>query len=70
MVLGVLENMGAEYELKHSVLADAQKSTDYTQIVQNLKNVKNMERNAPVLNPPDDYILKKHMGLVVLGDEL
>lgn len=40
MVLGVLENMGAEYELKHSVLAEAQKSTDYTQIVQRLKDVK------------------------------
>ena len=70
MVLGVLENMGAEYELKHSVLAEAQKSTDYTQIVQRLKDVKSMERNAPFLNPPDDYILKEYTGLVVLGDEI
>ena len=64
------ENMGAEYELKHSVLAEAQKSTDYTQIVQRLKDVKSMERNAPFLNPPDDYILKEYTGLVVLGDEI
>ena len=70
MVLGVLENMGAEYELKHSVLAEAQKSTDYTQIVQRLKDVKSMERNAPFLKPPDDYILKEYTGLVVLGDEI
>ena len=63
MVLGVLENMGAEYELKHSVLAEAQ-------IVQRLKDVKSMERNAPFLNPPDDYILKEYTGLVVLGDEI
>ena len=69
MVLGVLENMGAEYELKHSVLAEAQKSTDYTQIVQRLKDVKSMERNAPFLKPPDDYILKEYTGVVVLGDE-
>lgn len=64
------KNMGAEYELKHSVLAEAQKSTDYTQIVQRLKDVKSMERNAPFLNPPDDYILKEYTGLVVLGDEI
>ena len=69
MVLGVLENMGAEYELKHSALAEAQKSTDYTQIVQRLKDVKSMERNVPFLNPPDNYILKEYTGLVVLGDE-
>lgn len=70
MVLGVLENMGAEHELKHSVLAEAQKSTDYSEIVQRLKNVKTIERNAPVLNPPDDYVLGRHTGLVVLGEEL
>lgn len=70
MVIGVLENMGAERVLKHSILADAQKSTDYSEIVQKLREVKTIERNAPILNPPDDFVLGKNMGIVVLGEEL
>lgn len=70
MVIGVLENMGAERKLKHSLLAEAQKSTNYGEIVQRLKEVKHVERNAPVLNPPDDYVLGKNTGLIVLAEEI
>lgn len=70
MVLGVLENMGAERELKHSILAEAQKSTNYGEIVKKLKSVKEIERNAPFLNPPDDFVLGKNMGIIVLGEEI
>lgn len=70
MVIGILENMGAERALKHAILAEAQKSTDYSEIVQKLKNVKYMRRNTPVLNPPDDYVIGKNTGIIVLGEEL
>lgn len=70
MVIGILENMGAERALKHAILAEAQKSTDYSAIVQNLKGVKSMKRNHPVLNPPDDYMIKKNAGIIVLGEEI
>ena len=70
MVIGVLENMGAERALKRAILAEAQKSTNYDEIVQNLRGVKQIRRNTPVLNPSDDYIMGRNTGIIVLGDEV
>lgn len=70
LLLGVLENMGVEKELKHQILSEAQKSTNYGEIIQNLKSVKNMETNRPHLNPGDDYVIGKNMGAIILGNEI
>lgn len=70
MVIGILENMGAERALKHAILAEAQKSTDYNAIVSKLKAVKTMKRNSPILNPPDDYVIRKNTGMIILGEEI
>jgi voltage-gated potassium channel len=68
LTLGVLENMGAEKTIKHSILADAMKSSNYGEIIQRLKTVKDAERNHPLLNPPDDYILGINTGVIVLAE--
>ncbi len=70
LLLGVLENMGVERELKHQILSEAQKSTNYGEIIQRIKSVKSMETNCPHLNPGDDYVLDKNMGAIILGDEV
>ena len=70
LLLGLLENMGVEKELKHQILSEAQKSTNYGEIIQRLKSVKNMETNHPYLNPNDDYLLEKNMGAIILGNEI
>lgn len=69
LMLGILQNMGLESEIKHQILSDAQKSDNYGEIIKNLKTVKNMETNLPLLNPSDDLILTKNMGAIILGDE-
>ena len=69
LVLGVLENMGVEKEIKHQILSEAQKSTNYGEIIQKLKNVKSMETNCPKLNPSDDYIITRNTGAIILGEE-
>ena len=68
--LGVLENMGAEKTIKHSILSDAMKSSNYGEIIQKLKTVKDAELNHPLLNPPDDYVLGRNMGVIVLAEEI
>lgn len=70
LLLGVLENMGVEKELKHQILSEAQKSTNYGEIIQKLKSVKTMETNCPHLNPADDMKLEKNMGAIILGNEV
>ena len=68
LALGTLENMGAEKTIKHSILADAMKSSNYGEIIQKLKTVKDAERNHPLLNPPDDYALGINTGVIVLAE--
>ncbi len=70
LTLGVLENMGAEKTIKHAILADAMKSSNYGEIIQKLKTVRDAERNHPFLNPPDDYVLGMNMGVIVLTEEI
>ncbi len=70
LAIGVLENMGAEKTIKRSILSDAMKSPNYGEIIQKLKTVKETERNHPLLNPPDDYVLGANMGLIVLAEEI
>ena len=70
LMLGVLENMGVEKELKHQILSEAQKSTNSGEIIQRLKSVKTLETNCPHLNPADDLILEKSMGAIILGNEI
>ena len=70
LLLGLLENMGVEKELKHQILSEAQKSTNYGEIIQRLKSVKTMETNSPHLNPPDDTVLAGNMGAIILGKEI
>lgn len=70
LLLGLLENMGVEKELKHSVLSEAQKSTNYGEIIKRLKDVKKLETNAPRLNPGDDYLIPGNAGAIILGEEV
>ena len=70
LAIGVLENMGAEKTIKHAILADAMKSSNYGEIIQKLKTVKDAERNHPLLNPPDDFVLGMNMGAIVLTEEV
>ena len=70
LTLGVLENMGAEKSIKHSILSEAMKSSNYGEVIQRLKTVKDAELNHPLLNPPDDYALGSNMGVIVLAEEL
>ncbi|MBQ0000879.1 MAG: NAD-binding protein [Clostridiales bacterium] len=70
MVLGVLENMGAEKSLKQSIIREAQKSASYGEVISRLKEVKGLEMNLPRLNPKDDFVLGKDMGFIILGQEV
>ncbi len=70
LLLGVLKNMGVEKELKHKILSEAQKSTNYGEIIKKLKDVKTLETNEPSLNPEDGLILENSMGAIILGEEL
>ncbi|MFC1744550.1 potassium channel family protein [Candidatus Riflebacteria bacterium] len=66
ILLGLLENSGNRYKMKNDALREAQMSPDITLIVNNLKNVKEMEFNNPNLAPDETYLIPKHSLAILL----
>ena len=67
LLLGVLENTGRAIEIKRQALRDAQKTSYVNTLVDNLKRVKTMVPNRPVLNPGDGYVVREGSLAIVLG---
>lgn len=66
VILGVLENAVPVNIMKMDALREAQKTTDISRLVQNLKDVKGMSVNNPFFAPGKEYIIKKHSMAIVL----
>lgn len=66
IVIGVLENTGKLYFRKREALAEAQKTPDISKLIENLQVVKKIVPNNPVLNPGDNYIIKKNSKAIVI----
>lgn len=67
LVIGIVENMGMEREFKQNALSEAQKAPDISTLVKNLQGIHSMERNRTVLNPEDDYVIRKHSGIILIS---
>lgn len=66
LLIGILENAGNIFFQKKEALREAQKTPDITKIVANLKNVKNIIANMPVINPNPNYILKNNSKAIII----
>ena len=66
IVIGVLENTGKLYFRKREALAEAQKTPDISKLIENLQVVKKIVPNNPVLNPGENYIIKKNSKAIVV----
>ncbi len=68
VLIGLLENTGNFYSRRKEALHEAQKNPDIRQIVTNLKKIKKLKSNEPILTPPDEYIIKPNSrGIFVCG---
>ncbi len=69
ILIGLLENTGNFYHRRREALDDAQKNPNMRQIVTNLKQIKKLKSNEPVLVPPDSYIIKENTkGIFICSD--
>ncbi len=66
ILIGMLENTGNIYQRKKEALKEAQKTPDISKLVDNLQNVKKIKPNDPVINPGENYRLKKHSKAIVI----
>lgn len=60
ILFGILENTGNFFERRKSALREAQKTPDISKLVDNLKDVKEMEPNKPIINPSLNYIIQDY----------
>jgi voltage-gated potassium channel len=65
-LIGLLENTGNIKLRKKEALQDAQKNPDISRIIDDLKTVKALSANDPVINPADNYIIKKYCKAIVI----
>jgi len=67
LVIGLIENTGQTLAIKREALRAAQKTEDVAQLLDNLRAVRALVPNRPVLNPPDSYPIPRHALAVVVG---
>ena len=66
IVIGLMENTGNFYQRKREALNEAQMTPDISTLVQNLRSVKELVANKPVLNPGREYVVKKNSRAVAV----
>ena len=68
ILLGILENSGNPARLKIELLREAQKTSDVSRLVSNLREVKGLELNKPLFMPDDDYCIQHNSQAIILAD--
>lgn len=66
IAVGVIENTGKIKEIKKEALREVQKNPNTRTILGNLKEIRHLGSNVPVLNPKKDYVIKPHSLAVVI----
>ena len=60
VVIGLLLNTGNFHQRRKDALREAQKNPDVKKIVDELKKVKTLKSNEPLLCPPYEYVIQKN----------
>jgi len=66
-LIGLLENTGNILIRKTEALREAQKNPDISSLIPEIKSVKNLSANDPVINPPREYAIKKYTRAIVIA---
>ncbi len=67
-LIGLLEDTGNVNDRKREALAAAQKNPDISKLIPDLKAIKSLAANRPVINPPPDYTVQQYSrGIVIRG---
>lgn len=66
ILIGLLENTGNFFTRKRDAIREAQKTPDISKLVDNLKDVKQMVANRPIINPAKDYVVSKHSRAIII----
>ena len=66
MLVGLLLNTGNFHQRRKDALREAQKNPDIKSIVDNLKKVKTLKSNEPLLTPAPDFVIQKNAKAILV----
>ena len=66
ILVGLLENTGNFFFRKKEAIEDAQKTPDISKLVDNLKEVKQLIHNLPIINPLPDYVIARYAKAIII----
>ena len=66
VLIGILENTGNFHTRKQEAIREAQKTPDISKLVDNLKTVKSLVANQPVINPYPEYAINKYSRAIII----
>ena len=65
-LIGMLENTGNLLVRKREALKEAQMNPDISKLIPDLRSVKTISANDPIINPPRDYIVNKYSRAIII----
>jgi voltage-gated potassium channel len=66
ILIGILENTGNFFSRKKEAIREAQKTPDISKLVDNLKEVKQLVHNMPIINPVPDYVIPRYTKAILI----
>lgn len=66
VIVGLLLNTGNFHQRRKDALREAQKNPDVKTVIENLKKVKTLRSNEPLLTPSPDFIIQKNTKAIVV----
>ncbi|MBP5251222.1 MAG: NAD-binding protein [Treponema sp.] len=66
VLVGLLLNTGNFHQRRRDALREAQKNPNIKMVVDNLKKIKTLKSNEPLLTPPEDYIIQKNTKAILV----
>ena len=69
VLIGLLKNTGNFHQRRKDALREAQKNPDINTIIGNLKKVKTLKSNEPLLTPADSYIIQPNTKAIFVKGE-
>ena len=66
VLVGLLLNTGNFHQRRKDALREAQKNPNIKAIVDNLKKVKTLKSNEPVLTPSADFVIQKNTKAILV----
>ncbi len=66
LLIGILENTGTYDNVYNTAIREAQKTSNFAEMVQNIRHIKQLKAYNPIFLPASDYLIQPYSMAIVL----